>query len=76
MEFLIKYPHQKNMRMRMSLNSHVLVWVVARKKFHDLKVHGKNLWGLWAFCSISFKGVPLNLIQFNWRLMYSSKGVG
>ena len=29
----------------------------------------------WAFATLAFRGIPLNIIQFDWNLVYRSKGL-
>ncbi|RVW44362.1 LINE-1 retrotransposable element ORF2 protein [Vitis vinifera] len=54
-----------------------LIWVVWRERnariFEDKARNAGNLWdsihflaSLWAFCSVGFKGTPLNVLQLDW----------
>ena len=60
-----------------------LIWVVWRKRnariFEDKTRNLENLWdfihflaSLWAFCSMVFKGIPLNVLQLDWLAVCSS----
>ena len=63
-----------------------LIWVVWRERnatiFEDKARNSKNLWdsihfpaSLWAFCSMVFKGIPLNVLQLDWLVVCSSNGM-
>ena len=63
-----------------------LIWVVWRERndwiFEDKARNSENLWdsihflaSLWAFCSMDFKGIPLNVMQLDWLAVCSSNGV-
>ena len=54
-----------------------LIWVVWRARnariFENNARNSENLWdsihflaSLWAFCSMAFKGIPLNVLQLDW----------
>ena len=54
-----------------------LIWVVWRERnariFEDKARNAGNLWdsihflaSLWTFCSVGFKGTPLNVLQLDW----------
>ena len=60
-----------------------LIWVVWRERnariFEDIARNLENLWDsihflafLWAFCSVVFKGIPLNVLQLDWLVVCSS----
>ena len=62
-----------------------LIWVVWRERnvkiFEDKVRNSENLWdsihfltSLWAFCSVVFKGIPLNVLQLDWLAVCSSNG--
>ena len=63
-----------------------LIWVVWRERnariFEDKVKNSENLWdsihfltSLWAFCSMVFKGIPLNVLQLDWLTVCSSNGM-
>ena len=63
-----------------------LIWVVWRERngriFEDKARDSKNLWdsihflaSLWAFCSVVFKGILLNMLQLDWLAVCSSNGM-
>ena len=60
-----------------------LIWVVWRERnariFEDKARNLENLWdsihflaSLWAYCSVVFKGIPLNVLQIDWLAVCSS----
>ena len=63
-----------------------LIWVVWWKRnvriFEDKVRNSENFWdsihflaSLWAFYSMVFKGIPLNVLQLDWLAVYSSNGL-
>ena len=63
-----------------------LIWVVWRERnttiFKDKARNSENLWdtihflaSFWAFCSMVFEGIPLNVLQLDWLAMRSSNGM-
>ena len=63
-----------------------LIWIVwwerNAKIFEDKVRNSENLWdsihflaSLWAFCSMVFKGIPLNVLQLYWLAVCSSNGM-
>ena len=63
-----------------------LIWVVWWERngriFEDKTRNLENLWdtihflaSFWAFGSIVFNGIPLNVLQLDWLAVYSSNGV-
>ena len=63
-----------------------LIWVVWQERnariFEDKVRNSENLWdfihflaSLWAFCSMVFKGIPLNVLQLDWIAVCSSNGM-
>ena len=62
-----------------------LIWVVWWERnvriFEGKARNSENLWdsihflaSLWAFCSVVFKGIPLNVLQLDWLAVCSSNG--
>ena len=60
-----------------------LIWVAWQERnvriFEDKTRNSENLWdsihflvSLWAFCSMVFKGIPLNVLQLDWLVVCSS----
>ena len=63
-----------------------LIWVVWQERnariFEDKARNLENLWDsihfltfLWAFCSMVFKGISLNVLQLDWLAVCSSNGL-
>ena len=63
-----------------------LIWVawqeINARIFEDKARNSENLWdtihflaSFWAFCSMVFKGIPLNVMQLDWLAVCSSNGV-
>ena len=63
-----------------------LIWVVWRERnariFEDKAKNLENLWdsihflaSLWAFCSVIFKDIPLNVLQLDWLVVCRSNGM-
>ena len=63
-----------------------LIWVMWRERnakiFEDKVRNSENLWdsihflaSLWVFCSMVFKGIPLNVLQLYWLAVCSSNGM-
>ena len=63
-----------------------LIWVVWQERnasiCEDKARNLKNLWNsihflasLWVFCSMVFKGIPLNVLQLDWLVVCSSNGM-
>ena len=63
-----------------------LIWVVWQQRnariFEDKVRNSENLWdsihflaSFWAFCSMVFKGIPLNVLQLDWLAVCNSNGV-
>ena len=63
-----------------------LIWVVWWERnariFEDKARNSENLWdsihflaSLWAYCSMVFKGIPLNVLQIDWLAVCSSNGM-
>ena len=60
-----------------------LIWVAWQERnvkiFEDKTRNLENPWdsihflvSLWAFCSMVFKGIPLNVLQLDWLVVCSS----
>ena len=65
---------------------HFLIWAVWRERnvriFEDKGRNSENLWdsihflaSLWAYCSMVFKVIPLNVLQLDWLAVCSSNGM-
>ena len=63
-----------------------LIWAVWWERnvriFEDKARNAENLWDsihflayLWDFCSMVFKGIPLNVLQLDWLVVCSSNGM-
>ena len=63
-----------------------LIWVVwwgrNARIFEDKAKNSENLWdaihilaSIWAFCSMAFKGILLNVLQLDWLAVCSSNGM-
>ena len=63
-----------------------LMWVVWRERnariFYDKARNSEYLWdsicflaSLWAFCFKVFKGIPLNVLQFDWLVVCNPNGL-
>ena len=62
-----------------------LIWIVWRERnvriFEDKARSSENIWdsihflAFWAFCSMGFKGILLNVLQLDWLVVCSSNGV-
>ena len=63
-----------------------LIWVVWQERnvriCEDKARNLENLWNsihflasLWVFCSMVFKGIPLNMLQLDWLVVCNSNGM-
>ena len=64
----------------------VVIWVVWQERnariFEEMARNSENLWdsihflaSLWVFCSVVFKGIPLNVLELDWLAVCSSNGM-